>query len=75
MTTTPSSMVSMVCEPTMSMQSIYRTACNVTFNMFLLDNLVTVGGVGIAFGLFEVSISQLYIFGGGGAESYSVSYY
>ena len=45
-------------------QLIYRDACNVTFNDFLTDNLIIVGAVGIAFGLFEVSL--LHRLGRGG---------
>lgn len=35
-------------------QSIHNTACNGIFSDFLNSNLITVGGVGIAFGIFEV---------------------
>ncbi len=36
-------------------QLIYSDSCNATFNQFLTSNLIVVGAVGIAFGLFEVS--------------------
>lgn len=35
-------------------QTIYSRPCNATFSQFITDNLIIVGGVGIAFGLFEV---------------------
>lgn len=35
-------------------QSIYIRACNETFSDFLNSNLIIVGGVGIAFGVFEI---------------------
>jgi uncharacterized membrane protein YccC len=38
----------------MSSQLIYSSACNASFSQFLNDNLGIVGGVGIAFGIFEV---------------------
>ena len=35
-------------------QEIYTTSCNNSLNEFLESNLIIVGGVGIAFGVFEV---------------------
>ncbi len=35
-------------------QIVYRASCNESVSAFLQSNLIIVGGVGIAFGLFEV---------------------
>ncbi len=37
-----------------TLQMIYNTSCDKSLNAFIEDNLYIVGGVGIAFGLFEV---------------------
>ena len=50
----------------MDSQSIYNTACNVTFSEFLNSNLAIVGGVGIAFGVFEASREERKEGGAGG---------
>jgi len=38
-------------------QRIYIAPCNTSLNSFLEANLIIVGGVGIAFGLFEVIVA------------------
>ena len=43
------------CDVGVNQQLIYSSSCNETVLDFLNDNLIIVGGVGIAFGLFEVS--------------------
>ena len=42
-------------------QLIYTSPCNESFNSFLEENLIIVGAVGIAFGLFEVSVCATII--------------
>ena len=42
---------------------IYIAACNNTVNDFLRSNLGVIGGVGIAFGLFQVSSTLQYCAG------------
>lgn len=40
----------------MGVQTIYTAPCNESLSQLLTENLVIVGGVGIAFGLFEVML-------------------